>query len=81
MFAFALVERDSGRVVLARDRLGIKPLYFAESGKALRFASSLPALLTAGDIDTEIDPIALHHYMSFHAVVPAPMTILKGVRK
>ncbi len=81
MFAFAIVERDSGRLVLARDRLGIKPIYLAEDGKALRFASSLPALLAAGDIDTEIDPAALHHYMSFHAVVPAPMTILKGVRK
>ena len=81
MFAFAIVERDSGRLVLARDRLGIKPIYLAEDGKALRFASSLPALLAAGDTDTEIDPAALHHYMSFHAVVPAPMTILKGVRK
>ena len=81
MFAFAILERNSGRVVLARDRLGIKPLYLSEHGKTLRFASSLPALLAAGDVDTSIDPAALHHYMSFHAVVPAPMTILKGVRK
>jgi asparagine synthase (glutamine-hydrolysing) len=83
MFAFALWERDSGRVVLARDRLGIKPLYLAEArdGSFLRFASTLPALLAAGGVDTEIDSIALHHYMSFHAVVPAPMTILRGVRK
>jgi len=81
MFAFAIWERDSGRLVLARDRLGIKPLYLAKVGKRLRFASSLPALLAAGGIDTAVDPVALHHYMSFHAVVPAPMTILKGVRK
>jgi asparagine synthase (glutamine-hydrolysing) len=81
MFAFALWERDSGRVVMARDRLGIKPLYLAETPGALRFASSLPALVAAGDVDTDIDPVALHHYMSFHAVVPAPRTILKGVRK
>ena len=81
MFAFALWERDSGRLVLARDRLGIKPLYLSEKGKRLRFASALPAILAAGDVDTSIDPVALHHYMSFHAVVPAPMTILKGVRK
>jgi asparagine synthase (glutamine-hydrolysing) len=67
--------------VLARDRLGIKPIYLAQNGKALRFASTPPALLAVGGIDTEIDPAALHHYMSFHAVVPAPMTILKGVRK
>ena len=81
MFAFALWERDSGRVVLARDRLGIKPLYYSEQPGRLRFASTLPALLAAGDIDTTIDPAALHHYMSWHAVVPAPMTIIKGVRK
>ncbi|MEP6562406.1 MAG: N-acetylglutaminylglutamine amidotransferase, partial [Nakamurella sp.] len=42
---------------------------------------SLPALLAGGDIDTSIDPVALNHYMTFHAVVPAPMTILAGVRK
>src|SRR5450755_1305588 len=81
MFAFAIAERDSGRLVLARDRLGIKPLYITQYGKVLRFASSLPALLAAGGVDTDIDPAALHHYMSFHAVVPAPMTILQGVRK
>ena len=81
MFAFAVWERDSGRLILARDRLGIKPLYVAELGNGLRFASTLPALLAGGGIDTTIDPVALHHYMSFHAVVPAPYTILKGVRK
>jgi asparagine synthase (glutamine-hydrolysing) len=81
MFAFAIWERDSGRVVLARDRLGIKPLYYAELPGRLRFASTLPALLAAGGVDTGIDPVALHHYMSWHAVVPAPRTILKGVRK
>jgi len=81
MFAFAIAERDTGRVALARDRLGIKPLYYSESQGRLRFASTLPALLAAGDVDTSIDPVALHHYMSFHAVVPPPRTILKGVRK
>ncbi|MEW6454016.1 MAG: N-acetylglutaminylglutamine amidotransferase [Pseudomonadota bacterium] len=81
MFAFAIFERDTRRVVMARDRLGIKPLYLADIDKGLRFASTLPALLAAGGIDTSIDPVALHHYMSFHAAVPAPMTILNGVRK
>jgi asparagine synthase (glutamine-hydrolysing) len=81
MFAFCVVERDSGRAVLARDRLGIKPLYLADVDGALRFASTLPALLAGGGIDTAIDPVALHHYLSWHAVVPAPMTILRGVRK
>ena len=81
MFAFAIWERDSGRLTLARDRLGIKPLYLAPGENGLRFASTLPALLAGGDLDTSIDPVALHHYMSFHAVVPAPYTMLKGVRK
>ncbi|WP_024588491.1 N-acetylglutaminylglutamine amidotransferase [Aliihoeflea sp. 2WW] len=81
MFAFVIHERDSGRVVVARDRFGIKPLYIADTPNALRFASSLPALLKAGDIDTSIDRIALHHYLSFHAVVPPPRTIINGVKK
>jgi asparagine synthase (glutamine-hydrolysing) len=81
MFAFCLVERDSGRVVLGRDRLGIKPLYLAEVSGKLRFASTLPALLAGGGIDTSIDPVALHQYLTFHSVVPAPRTILRGVRK
>jgi asparagine synthase (glutamine-hydrolysing) len=81
MFAFAVAERDSGRVTLTRDRLGIKPLYYAEGKGHVRFASTLPALLAANDVDTSIDPVALNHYMSFHAVVPPPRTILKGVRK
>ena len=81
MFAFAITERDSGRVVLCRDRQGIKPLYLAERPDGLRFASSLPALLAAGDIDRNIDPVALHHYFSFHAVVPSPRTLFEGVRK
>jgi asparagine synthase (glutamine-hydrolysing) len=81
MFAFCIAERDTGRVVLGRDRLGIKPLYISESEGVLRFASTLPALLAGGDVDTSIDTVALHHYLMFHAVVPAPYTIFKGVRK
>lgn len=81
MFAFAVLERDSGRLVLGRDRLGIKPLYLSRTGSRLRFASTLPALLAAGGVDTAIDPVGLHHYLSFHSVVPAPRTILAGVEK
>ncbi len=81
MFAFAIVERDTGRVLLGRDRLGIKPLYLTEDAKRVRFASSLPALLAGGGVDTRIDPVALHHYLSFHSVVPPPRTILRGVSK
>jgi asparagine synthase (glutamine-hydrolysing) len=81
MFAFAIADRDSGVVTLGRDRLGIKPLYIAASPGKLRFASTVRALLEGGDVDTELDRHALHHYMSFHAVVPAPRTVYRGVRK
>ncbi|MCC6949506.1 MAG: N-acetylglutaminylglutamine amidotransferase [Bradyrhizobiaceae bacterium] len=81
MFAFAVWERDTRRVFLVRDRLGIKPLYLAEVPGGLRFASTLPALLAGGGVDTRIDPAGLHNYLSLHAVVPAPRTILKGVQK
>jgi asparagine synthase (glutamine-hydrolysing) len=81
MFAFAVFEHRTGRLVLARDRLGIKPLYLAETPGRLRFASSLPALLAAGDVDTGLDPVALHQYFSWHATVAAPRTVLRGVRK
>ncbi|MDH5709144.1 MAG: N-acetylglutaminylglutamine amidotransferase [Hylemonella sp.] len=83
MFAFVIHERESGRVVMGRDRFGIKPLYLSSSadGKRLRFASTLPALLAAGDVDTRIDPVALEHYLMWHAVVPPPYTMLRGVRK
>ncbi|MFI7575517.1 N-acetylglutaminylglutamine amidotransferase [Micromonospora sp. NPDC049497] len=81
MFAIGLVDRARRRLVLARDRLGIKPLYLAGTPTRLRFASTLPALLRGGDVDTVVDPVALHHYLSWHSIVPAPRTILRGVRK
>ncbi len=81
MFAFAVVDTDTKRTVLARDRLGIKPLYLSQQGSRLRFASSLRAIVEAGDVDTGLDRQALHHYLSFHSVVPAPMTLFAGIRK
>ena len=81
MFAYVVAERDSGRLWMARDRFGIKPLYLTDEPGRIRFASTLPALLAAGGVDTSIDPEALALYMTLHAVVPPPRTILKGVRK
>ena len=81
MFAFAIWDQRDASLFIARDRFGIKPLYYALNGSQLRFASSLQALLAAGGVDTGIDPVALHHHFTLHAVVPAPRTILKGVRK
>ncbi|WP_225828589.1 N-acetylglutaminylglutamine amidotransferase [Streptomyces naphthomycinicus] len=81
MFAFAIVEHRTGRLILGRDRLGIKPLYLARTAGRLRFASSLPALLAGGGVDTALDPVAVHQYLSWHATVAAPHTIVAGVRK
>jgi len=81
MFAFAIWDSKNQKLFLARDRLGIKPLYYTRSENYLRFASTPQALLAAGGVDTSIDPVALHHHLTLHAVVPAPRTILNGVRK
>ena len=72
----------SGKLWLVRDRFGIKPLYYAQRWTV---CCDLPRrcqrCMAAGGIDTEIDRAALHHYMTWHSVVPAPRTIVKGVRK
>ncbi len=81
MFAFAIYDLRARSLFLARDRLGIKPLYYALDGARLRFASTLQSLLAGGGIDTTLDPVALHHHFTLHSVVPAPRTILQGVRK
>jgi len=81
MFAFCIREHESNRLFLARDRLGIKPLYYTRENGAFRFASTLPALIRDGLASHALDPAALHHYMSFHSVVPAPRTLLAAVRK
>ncbi|MFP3380624.1 asparagine synthetase B, partial [Bacillus sp. SIMBA_069] len=81
MFAIALFDRHRERMLLIRDRLGIKPLYVAEVDGGVRFASTLPALLAGGGIDTTIDPVGLEYYLSWHSIVPAPHSILAGVKK
>lgn len=81
MFAFAIWDQRSRQLFLARDRFGIKPLYLTQTAQRLRFASTLPALLAGGGVDTTLDAVALHHHFTLHTVVPAPRTVLKGVRK
>jgi len=81
MFAFAIWDIKKKQLFLARDRMGIKPLYYVKTNNSIRFASNIQALLAGGPVDTSIDPIALHHQLTLHAVIPAPRTILNGVRK
>ena len=81
MFAFAIWDLKNQRLFMARDRMGIKPLYYSLESGYLRFASNTQALIAAGGVDASIDPVALHHQFTLHAVIPAPRTILNGVRK
>ncbi len=81
MFAFAIWDMQKKQLFLARDRCGIKPLYYVRTNEGLRFGSNIQALLAGGDVDTSIDSVALHHQLTLHAVVPAPRTILRGVSK
>ncbi len=81
MFAFAVWDGHRHELLLARDRLGIKPLYYATDRSRFRFASSPQALLAAGDVDTSVDPVGLQFQLTLHGVVPAPRTILRGIRK
>ncbi len=79
MFAFAIW--DGASLFLARDRLGIKPLYHTLNGSRMRFASTPQALLAGGGVDVSLDAVALHQHFTLHGVVPAPRTILQGIRK
>ena len=81
MFAFAIWDKKREALFLARDRMGIKPLYYAQTANGFYFASNPQALLTTGQCDTAIDPVGLHHQLSLHAVIPAPRTLLRGIRK
>ncbi len=79
-FAFAVWDEKRSSGFLARDRMGVKPLYFAPIGRKLAFASELTALLCHPDIGFEVEPIALDLYLSSLAV-PAPWTICRNVFK
>ncbi|MFC6086318.1 asparagine synthase (glutamine-hydrolyzing) [Sphaerisporangium aureirubrum] len=80
MFAFALWDARRGRLLLARDRVGKKPLYWRSDGTSLWFGSELKALLRDPAVPRELDPVALHHYLTYQ-YVPAPWSIYQGVRK
>ena len=80
MFGIALWDSRDKSLVLARDRVGIKPLYFAEAGSRLYFASEIKSLLAADDIETSVDPGALDHYLSF-LYTPGHASIFAGIKK
>ncbi|MEV5706131.1 asparagine synthase (glutamine-hydrolyzing) [Actinoallomurus sp. NPDC052274] len=80
MFAFAIWDGRRRRLLLARDRVGKKPLYWRSDGGTLWFASELKALTRDPTARREVDLVALHHYLTYQ-YVPAPWSILRGVRK
>lgn len=80
MFAFAVWDAPRGRLLLARDGFGIKPLLYAQDDRRLAFASEMKALLRLDDVPRDLDEDALTTYLTVNAV-PAPRTMLRAVRK
>ncbi len=80
MFAFAIYDRNRNRLLMARDRLGIKPLYYIDDNDWFLFSSEIKSFLAFPEFNPALDPEALHHYLTFR-FVPAPMTLFKGVKK
>ena len=80
MFAFALWDRPRRRLVLARDRVGIKPLYYAQTSEGVAFGSELKSILAGGGVPTELDPGALRRFLAFH-YVPGEATLFRSIRK
>src|SRR5215472_8498749 len=80
MFAIALWSEPQRRLVLARDRLGIKPLYFYHRGQDVWFGSELKAILEHPDVPRTLDTDALEHYLCLN-YVPSPHTLVRGIEK
>lgn len=79
MFAFAIWDARERRLFVARDRLGIKPLYYFSGEGRFVFASEVRAILASGLVPRRIDPVALHEYLAYQAV-PAPRTLIRDIR-
>jgi len=80
MFAFALWDATRRRLVVARDRVGIKPCYYADTGTSVVFGSEVKAVLQHPDVERRVDAEGLHHYLSLN-YVPAPFTLIDGVHQ
>ena len=80
MFGFALWDARRGRLLVGRDRLGVKPLYLLRDAKQIAFASEAKALLSLPGVGAELDPTALHCYLGL-GYVPAPLSMFKGIEK
>ena len=79
-FAIGLWDEEARRIVLARDRIGVKPLYYTLTGGRLIFASEIKAILQHPAVSRDVDEEALYHYLTFLAT-PAPQTLFSGIQK
>ena len=80
IFALAIWDPRTGELTVARDRFGVKPLYYIADGAAFSFASEVKALIAGGYRPQDLDPVALHRYLAY-LWVPAPRTVFPGVKK
>ena len=80
MFAFALWDRDRQRLLLARDRLGVKPLFYYADAHRLVFGSEIKAILAENSVPREVDPVGLHHFLSLN-YTPRQFTLFRNIRK
>jgi len=80
MFAFAIWDGNCKRLFLARDRLGIKPLYYTQFDGKLLFGSEIKSILQCSDVMRKVDIQALHHFLTF-CYIPAPRTMFYGIKK
>jgi len=80
MFAIGIWDAARRRLFLARDRVGIKPLYFSWTRAGFLFASEIKALLAHPDVEADVEPRSVYHYLSF-LTTPAPLTMFRGVFK
>jgi asparagine synthase (glutamine-hydrolysing) len=80
MFALAIWQESAGRLFLARDRLGIKPLYYLRRGDEVYFGSELKAIFVHPEVEREINPAGLDYYLSLN-YVPGPYTLVEGIEK
>lgn len=80
MFAFAIWDEVQQKLVLARDRIGQKPLFYAQEAEDFLFASEVKAILAASRQERELDYTSVHHYLSLR-FIPAPGTMLRHIKK